>query len=64
MQKLTGRLASIISMLVIGVACLVAFVVWDFRYASRPAIAPRFFRNRSVTITCIIGIFDFVRVVL
>lgn len=50
-----------IAMLVIGVTLLALFAVWDLRYASRPVIAPRFIRNRSIVIASLIGFFDFVR---
>ncbi|KAG2338806.1 drug:h+ antiporter [Suillus weaverae] len=50
---------SIIAMLVMGVVLLAVFAVWDLRYASRPVIAPRFVRNRSVVCAASIGFFDF-----
>ncbi|KAG2131593.1 major facilitator superfamily domain-containing protein [Suillus bovinus] len=50
---------SIIAMLVMGVVLLAVFAVWDLRYASRPVIAPRFVRNRSVVCAAFIGFFDF-----
>ncbi|KAG1814292.1 MFS general substrate transporter [Suillus subaureus] len=50
---------STIAMFVMGVALLVVFAVWDLRYASRPVIAPRFIRNRSVVCAAFIGFFDF-----
>lgn len=53
--------ASMISMLVLGVVILFVFGFWDLRYASRPVIAPRFVRNRSVIGASFIGFFDFVR---
>lgn len=49
-------------MLAIGVTLLAFFAVWDLRHASRPVIAPRFIRNRSIVIASLIGFFDFVRV--
>ena len=48
-------------MLVIGCVLLCLFAVWDLRFASRPVIAPRFLRNRSVVFASLIGFFDFVR---
>jgi len=36
------------------------FAIWDLYYASRPVIAPRFVRNRSVVCASLIGFFDFV----
>ena len=53
--------ASMISMLVLGVVILFVFGIWDLRYASRPVIAARFVRNRSVIGASFIGFFDFVR---
>lgn len=50
---------SIIAMFVVGIVLLVMFAVWDLRYASRPVIAPRFVRNRSVVCAALIGFFDF-----
>ncbi|KAH8118651.1 drug:h+ antiporter [Phellopilus nigrolimitatus] len=50
---------SMIAMLVVGGVLLVLFAGWDLRAASRPVVAPRFVRNRSVVITSIIGFFDF-----
>ncbi|KAF7977944.1 hypothetical protein HWV62_2023 [Athelia sp. TMB] len=52
--------ASMISMLVLGVVILFVFGIWDLRYASRPVIAARFVRNRSVIGASFIGFFDFV----
>lgn len=48
-------------MLVLGVVFLFVFVYWDLRVATRPVIAARFLRNRSVVFASIIGFFDFVR---
>lgn len=48
-------------MLVIGGVLMALFALWDLRYASRPVIAPRFLRNKSVVIASLIGFFDFVR---
>lgn len=47
-------------MLVIGVVLLVVFAIWELHFASRPVIAPRFVRNRSVVCASLIGFFDFV----
>jgi len=47
-------------MLVVGVVLLVVFAIWDLHFASRPVIAPRFVRNRSVVCASLIGFFDFV----
>ena len=57
----TVHVASMIAMLVIGCVLLCLFAVWDLRFASRPVIAPRFLRNRSVVFASLIGFFDFVR---
>ncbi|KAF9234946.1 major facilitator superfamily domain-containing protein [Melanogaster broomeanus] len=50
---------SIISMLVVGVFLLSVFAYWDLCIASRPVIAPRFVKNRSVIFASFIGFFDF-----
>ncbi|KAL5504446.1 hypothetical protein ACEPAH_8522 [Sanghuangporus vaninii] len=50
---------SIISLLVVGCVLLCLFAIWDLRHASRPVIAPRFLRNRTVVIASLIGCFDF-----
>ncbi|KAG1723279.1 major facilitator superfamily domain-containing protein [Suillus lakei] len=50
---------SIIAMLAVGVVLLGVFAIWDLRFASRPVIAPRFVRNRSVVCAALIGFFDF-----
>lgn len=50
---------SIIAMLVMGVVLLAVFGIWDLCFASRPVIAPRFVRNRSVVCAALIGFFDF-----
>lgn len=47
-------------MLVIGVVLLFVFAYWDLRVATRPVIAPRFLKNRSVVLASLIGFFDFV----
>lgn len=54
-------LASMIAMLVVGCVLFFVFAVWDLRFASRPVIAWRFLRNRSVLFAAWIGFFDFVR---
>ncbi|KAG9310268.1 MFS general substrate transporter [Chiua virens] len=50
---------SVISMLVIGIVVLFIFIYWDIRVATRPVIAPRFLKNRSVIFAALIGFFDF-----
>ncbi|KLO12475.1 drug:h+ antiporter [Schizopora paradoxa] len=55
----TWRKGAILSMLFVGISTLIAFGIWDFRYASRPVIAPRFLRNRSIVFASLIGFFDF-----
>lgn len=47
-------------MLIVGVVFLGVFVYWDLRVATRPVIAPRFWKNRSVIFAALIGFFDFV----
>lgn len=49
-----------IAMFVAGIVLLTLFAIWDLRFASRPVIAPRFIRNRSVVIAGLIGFLDFV----
>ncbi|KAG0701988.1 major facilitator superfamily domain-containing protein [Suillus ampliporus] len=51
---------SIIAMLVVGVVVLAMFAIWDLYFASRPVIAPRFVKNKSVVCAALIGFFDFV----
>ncbi|PAV16768.1 MFS polyamine transporter [Pyrrhoderma noxium] len=50
---------SMIAMIVVGFVILVMFAVWDPLFASRPVIAPRLLRNRSVVLASWIGFFDF-----
>jgi hypothetical protein len=59
-RRCARNLGSIIAMFVVGVVLLVVFTIWDLYYASRPVIAPRFVRNRSVVCASLIGFFDFV----
>ena len=53
-------LGSMVAMLIIGIVLISLFAIWDLRFASRPVIAPRFIRNRSVVIASLIGFLDFV----
>ncbi|KAI5118116.1 hypothetical protein M0805_003470 [Coniferiporia weirii] len=50
---------SMIAMLLVGFVLAVLFALWDLRIASRPVIAPRFVRNRSVVLASLIGFLDF-----
>jgi MFS family permease len=50
---------SIVATLIAGIVLLAVFAIWDLRYASRPVIAPRFIKNRSVVCAAFIGFFDF-----
>lgn len=59
MQTAYFRPVMRIAMLVAGSVDLVAFAVWDLRFASNPVIAPRFVRNRSIIFACVIGFIDF-----
>ncbi|KAH7915641.1 hypothetical protein BJ138DRAFT_1132530 [Hygrophoropsis aurantiaca] len=52
--------ASLIVMLIIGIALLGVFLVWDLRVAKHPVISLRIVRNRSVFLASFIGFFDFV----
>lgn len=47
-------------MLAIGIVFLFMFAYWDLRVATRPVIAPRFLKNKSVIFAALIGFFDFV----
>ncbi|KAL2688961.1 hypothetical protein Neosp_003011 [[Neocosmospora] mangrovei] len=49
---------SFIAMLVIGVICFAAFLVWDLKYAQKPYIPWRM-ANRTVIAGCAIQMFDF-----
>ncbi|EIW80434.1 drug:h+ antiporter [Coniophora puteana RWD-64-598 SS2] len=53
------RSGDIITMLVLGVVCLIAFAWWDIRKASWPLIPKRCITNRSVVCAALIGFFDF-----
>jgi hypothetical protein len=53
-------IASIIAMLVLGLILLFVFAVWDFGYATRPVIPPRFIKNRTIVIAASVGFIDFV----
>lgn len=64
MLRKSITLALMVAMLVAGIALLSLFLIWDLRFASRPVIAPRFVRNRSVIIAGFIGLLDFVRLFL
>lgn len=52
--------ASMIAMIVIGGLLFPVFLLWDFKIAKHPVIAPRFCFNRSVVLASLIGAFDFV----
>ncbi|OAQ90047.1 siderophore iron transporter mirA [Purpureocillium lilacinum] len=52
------REGSFIAMLVVGVVCFLAFLVWDIRYAKKPYI-PAHMANRTVIVACLIQTFDF-----
>lgn len=49
-----------IAMLIFGILSLFLFAYWDMKYATKPVIASRFVRNPSITLTSLIGFFDFV----
>lgn len=49
-----------IAMLVVGCVLLFGVAIWDFKFASYPAIPRRFVVNRSVMFASLIGFFDFV----
>lgn len=50
--------ASFIAMIVIGVVCLITFLVWDLKFAKQPYI-PRRMANRTVIAGCAIQVLDF-----
>lgn len=50
---------SFISMIIVGAVALVAFGVWDGRFAKTPIIPFSLIRNRSVVSACLLGMFDF-----
>lgn len=50
---------SFIAMLVVGVVLLVAFLVWDIKFAKKPYVPSRM-ANRTVIAACLIQIFDFI----
>ncbi|TFY78973.1 hypothetical protein EWM64_g5038 [Hericium alpestre] len=50
---------SMIAMIVVGFVIIIMFGVWDPNFASRPVIAPRLLRNRTVVLVSWIGFFDF-----
>ncbi|UNI13338.1 hypothetical protein JDV02_000092 [Purpureocillium takamizusanense] len=52
------REGSFIAMLVVGVVCFLAFLVWDIRFAKKPYI-PAHMANRTVIVACFIQTFDF-----
>ncbi|KAL1694641.1 major facilitator superfamily domain-containing protein [Schizophyllum commune] len=51
---------SMIAMLVVGCVLLFGVAIWDFKFASYPAIPRRFVMNRSVMFASLIGFFDFI----
>lgn len=50
-------------MVVLGAGCALfgVFLWWDLTRASRPIVARRFLRNRTVVTATVVGCFDFVR---
>lgn len=48
-----------IVMLVLGILCFGAFLVWDSKYAKKPFIPYRMVRNLTILSACAIGAFDF-----
>ena len=52
--------ASMIAIIVIGGLLIPVFLLWDFKTAKYPVIAPRFCFDRSVVLASLIGAFDFV----
>ena len=54
-------LASIIAMVVVGPLILIAFGVYEIKWAKHPAIPGMFLRNRALMCSSFIAFFDFVR---
>jgi hypothetical protein len=52
--------ASMIAMLVVGGVLLIAFIIYELKFATAPVIAPRLWRNKGIVIGCAIGFFDFI----
>lgn len=50
---------SFIFMLVLGCVILVAFGIWDGKWAQKPIVSYRMMKNRTVTAACLLGAFDF-----
>lgn len=50
---------SFIAMLVIGVVSLIAFGVWDGKFARHPFVPYRLLKDRTVVAACLLGAFDF-----
>jgi hypothetical protein len=48
-----------IAMLVLGVVFLIAFFVWDTRFAKKPFVPYRMVRDRTVAAACLLGALDF-----
>ena len=51
---------SMIAMIVLGPFFLIAFGVYEWKFAPRPLAPPRFFKNKSIVGASLIGFFDFV----
>ncbi|OJD14060.1 hypothetical protein AJ78_05566 [Emergomyces pasteurianus Ep9510] len=50
---------SFIAMIVVGVVALIAFGVWDGKFAAYPFVPYRLLTNRTVIASCLLGGFDF-----
>jgi hypothetical protein len=53
-------LASIIAMLTIGPLLIIAFGLYEWKFAAHPIVPMRFLRNKAVVGAALIGFFDFV----
>jgi len=55
----TWRSSAIIIMFVVGGLCLIAFIVWDIRFADFPIVTFHLMKNRTVASGCIAGFWYF-----
>ncbi|KAB8222326.1 major facilitator superfamily domain-containing protein [Aspergillus novoparasiticus] len=48
-----------IAMLVLGIVFLIAFAIWDARFAKKPFVPYRMIKQRTVAAACLLGALDF-----
>jgi hypothetical protein len=53
-------LASMIAMLTIGPIVLIAFGIYEWKFASRPIVPMKFLHNKAIVGASLIGFFDFI----